>query len=161
MPSRSALVFLAAVAGGLAGCGGTNKAASTSTPAASSSVPYTLRRVEPATYDVTLTPFQGGAHTGSGFAVITIHPPRKLCWKFFGLKGIREPTDARLVRIEPGASGRNGFRLGAHFKTSGCAQVPATIALLKALEEYPEELYVSIHTAQFPFGAVRGPANRA
>ena len=164
MPSRTALVFLAAVLLALAGCGGTKKAAGTaatssSTAATSSSLPPTPRQqVEPATYDATLSRFRGGATGGSGLAVITVHPPRKLCWKFSHLKSIPEPTDARLVWIYPGASGNNGFRLGRHFKTSGCVYVPTTIALLRNLERYPQEWYVSIHTAQFPAGAVRGPA---
>jgi hypothetical protein len=154
MPRRIAVISLAATALAFAGCGGTNKAASTGT---TSEVPPGQRPVKPATYTANLAGFKKGSPNGSGLAVLTLTPSRQICWRFSQLKNITKPTVARVFRYLPFGSGANGFPLGRAYKPSGCVHVPKSAPLLGLIENVPQEWYVSIHTASFPAGAIRGP----
>ena len=161
MHSRSALVSLAAVAVALAGCGkASGVATTTATTAETASIPgVTTYKPPPApvatSYSVTLAGFKRGSRNGSGLALIGINPTtNELCWTISQLKNVPKPTQARLFRFTPGGTGRNGYKLGDTFKPSGCIHQPAVI--LGLIESKPEQFFVSIHTARFPGGAVRG-----
>jgi hypothetical protein len=157
MRSRTAFVSPAAaplalgiVVLAFAGCGGAKTVATTSAPPLPSQRP-----IESATYTVNLAGFEQGAHNGSGLAVVSLNAStREICWTFSQLKNVGAPTDARIYRTFPGASGRNGFRLGRTYKASGCVPAPANV--LRELTAGPQEWVVSIHTRHFPGGAVRG-----
>ena len=158
MRSRTAFVSLAVVVLAFAGCGGTNKAATT---AATSPLPPNVTVYKPppplksATYSTNLAGFKGGALHGSGLAVISINASSKeLCWKFSQLMNVTAPTVARIFRNFRGASGKHGIPLGSPYKSSGC--VPEAAIVLSELLAHPNRFYVAIHDAQFPDGAVHG-----
>ena len=122
---------------------------------------YTPPHVVAATYNVNLLSAPGpgrepaGEPGGSGLAVITIDPAtNEFCWSFSGLKNVTAPTDARLYPYEPGELGREGLRLGAVYKPSGC--IGLLPQELVPIERRPPLWVISIHTARFPAGAVRG-----
>jgi len=164
-------VLVAAVIVACAGCGGSNKATSTGATAGTTTGATTTEAsthlshvtttwdglpVGAATWQVPLAGFSEGAQDGSGLAVITVDPVHfELCWRFSELRNVTAPTVARLFRNAQGASGRNGLPLGASYTTSGC--VHETPEVLAVIEAHPKKMWVSIHTARFPYGAVRGP----
>jgi hypothetical protein len=139
------------------GCGGSNKTASTG-----STLPHGVTVFKPlppasaATYSVNLAGFLHGAPNGSGLAVISINPSNdSICWRFSSLKNVAAPTVARIFRNFRGASGQNGLALGPTYKASGCVQERALV--IQVISARPKEFWVSIHSARFPSGAVRGP----
>jgi hypothetical protein len=145
-----------------AGCGGASK--TTTTAATGSTLPAgvktSLTNTPPppksTVYNVTLAGFSKGAPTGSGLAVISIKVPGdELCWNFFQLKNVAKPTVVRIYRTFPGASGEGGIPLGHSYTPSGCAH-ESSLAL-GVIERRPQAMYVNIHSAQFPNGAVEGP----
>jgi hypothetical protein len=143
----------------LSGCGGAGKPASSAatgpTPP-SVTPPQQLPPAKAASYNVTLAGFTEGSPNGSGHALITINAATdELCWQFSQLKNVTAPTVARIYRSYPGSSGRYGLPLGSHYKSSGC--VHETSRTLRTVEANPGVIYLSIHDAQFPDGAVRGP----
>lgn len=100
-------------------------------------------------------PAPAGAPKGSGLAVISINAPRlELCWQFSQLKNVTAPTVARIYRLAGPTTWRYGYKLGGTFKPSGCLH--ENWIFLGFLGAKPQQFYVSIHTAQFPGGAVRG-----
>ncbi len=152
MTCRIAAVSVSVLVLALAGCGSTKKgAASTATT--------TTRGIAPpvsTTYNLTLAGFSEGAPNGSGLAVITINAPNQLCWKFSQLKGFK-PTEARIFRAIVRGEGNGGLRLGHKYKPSGCAHfTPPRLGLLESLAAQPQKIFVSIHSARYPNGAVRG-----
>lgn len=167
MSSRTALVSLAVVVLAFAGCGSSNKSASTSTAASGppGNTPIPLKRpVRSESYSLNLTGTNGttgeypaplGAPGGSVVAAISINAQKsELCWTFSQLTNVKAPTVVRIYRRAAGpASWRYGFLLIRTYKPSGC--VPKPVALLRLIESGPQEWYVSIHSARFPGGAVR------
>jgi len=154
MRSRTAFVSLAVVALALAGCGKTNTAATV--PATTSSLRPGVAPVRSATYSVSLAGVTGGAPNGSGIATINIEASTdELCWQFSQLKNVTAPTVARIFQKVPGGTGSGGYQLGAVYNSSGCVHEPSVN--LGVIEDRPSKFYVSIHDAQFPGGAVRGP----
>jgi len=167
---RIALVCTAVVALALAGCGGSEKAATTATTSSRrppGDTPLPVRKpVTSTTYTLELSGTNGvsgefpappGASNGSGLAVISINAPTsQLCWKFSQLRNVPAPTFASFY-FRPGGefSWSLGRALGRTYKSSGC--VPREVAVLRRIEEYPMRWYVSIHNHQFPGGAVRAP----
>jgi hypothetical protein len=169
IPSRAALVSLALAVLAVAGCGGGTKTVATATPP----LPAGVERARPeptpinATYQVTLNGnratqfglppgFPHGSPHGSALAVVTTNAStNQLCWKFSQLKNVSSPTEARLFRTFSGATGRHGFLLGRRYTPSGCIHLPAgTLGLIGAK---PQQFFLNIHNARYPYGAVRGP----
>jgi hypothetical protein len=148
---------------GFAGCGGATK---TVTTGVTRVLPpgvklYSPPHVAAATYSISLVGTKGpgrapaGEPNGSALAVISINPStNELCWKFSQLKNVTAPTDARLYVYTPGGPGTNGARLGSGFSASGCIPLPPIT--LELIERRPQLYIISIHTARFPGGAVRG-----
>jgi hypothetical protein len=132
------------------GCGGSNKTASKG-----STLPHGVTKFQPlppasaATYSVNLAGFLHGAPNGSGLAVISINPSNdSICWRFSSLKNVAAPTVARVFRNFRGA-------LGPTYTASGCVHEKALV--IQVISARPKEFWVNIHSARFPFGAVRGP----
>jgi hypothetical protein len=156
MRSRTAFVSLSVIVLALAGCGSTNKAATTAVTSSSlpSRAAETPQPVKPVTFRVKLgangTP--AGAPSGSGLAVITIDIFHgQLCWKFSQVKNVTAPTQARVFRSFPGDP---GLPLGRAYRPSGCVLEPRV--LLELLGAHPHGFYVGIDSTQFRAGAVRG-----
>jgi hypothetical protein len=100
--------------------------------------------------------FKRGSPHGSARAVATTNASTsQLCWEFSQLKNVSSPTVARLFRNFPGATGDGGWDLGRRYRPSGCIHLPpVTLGLIGAK---PTQFWLNIHSAQYPFGAVRGP----
>jgi CHRD domain len=144
------------------GCGGTKTVATTAP------LPPGVKRYVPApapkqiSYSVSLAPTKGvppglpaGAPNASGLLAISLEPSRgELCWRFSELKNVPTPTVAHLFEYEQGGSGEGGFPLGRRYTPAGC--VHKIFAVFTLLEAHPERFWVSIHSAKFPAGAVRG-----
>jgi hypothetical protein len=147
-----------------AGCGGSTK---TVTIAPTRSLPPGVTAYTPlpaprsVTYSINLISAAGvppsvpaGAPHGSGLAVITIDAfTDELCWRF-SLRNVVAPTDARTYEHTGRENGLGGERLDGAYKPSGCVHKPAFV--LSQYEERPQEFWLSIHTAKYPAGAVRG-----
>jgi CHRD domain len=154
----------------LAGCGGGGTATVTVTTATPRHAPGDIplppkKPVTSNTYSVPLSPSAGtsgefpappGSPNASGLAAISIHAPTgQLCWTFSQLQNVVAPRVALIYNRPAGAySYLQGFALGHAYKPSGC--VHRTSFNLRLIETYPQRWYISIHTARFPGGAVRG-----
>ncbi len=162
---RTAAVSLLVVA--FVGCGSTHKSATKSAPLPPGVTTFPkLPPVKSVTYGVdlssaTTTAVTGvarapaGARNASGRAVISVNASsNELCWTFSQLKNVGAPTVARIYRAAAPGSWRYGYPLGHPYKASGC--IPENSVFLGLLGAKPQEFYVSIHTARFPGGAVRG-----
>ena len=167
LASRTAVAVAAMVTLALAGCGSSTQG-TTSTAAQVLHRPHPEPRkpLESNAYeaqlsgDVGVTGIDGappGAPNATGLVAITVDAPtNQICWRFSQLKNMSAPTAVRLYRRTAGAgSWRFGFALGNRYTSSGCAPVPKSLALLRALEEDPQQWYVTIHSSRFPGGAVR------
>jgi hypothetical protein len=165
MHSRGVVFLLAVVVSAFAGCGSTKTVVATTPglhPPAGFS-PY-IPPPKSVTYSISLSgaggvsgtyPAPAGAPNGSGLAVISVNAPRgELCWQFSQLKNVTAPTVARIYRLAGPTTWRYGYELGRPFKSSGC--LPENSGFLGFLGAKPQQLWVSIQTAQFPGGAVRG-----
>jgi len=152
MPNRTLLASLTVAVLAFAGCGSSSNSGTT----AATTAPSATQPVQSASYTVSLVPFAGGAPAGSGLAIINIDPAsNQLCWQFSQVTNIGRPTVARLYRNVLGATGRNGIPLGHAYTPAGCIhELPEVLALI---ESKPGQFFVNIHSAQYPFGAVRGP----
>jgi CHRD domain len=151
----------------LAGCGGGGTKPATTTsgrlnlpgniplPPKNPIVPMTFRAELSGTVGTSgAFPAPPGAPNASGLAVVSVRPPDEICWKFSQLRNVTAPTIARVYFRPAGpASWRFGFPLGHTYRSSGCIHTPEGT---KPLEAAPQEWWVSIHTARFPGGAVRG-----
>jgi hypothetical protein len=162
MLDRIALALLAVVALALAGCGGTTTtvtapASSAKAKPKSLTTTYTSPpAVGSASYTVSLAGFPRGAANGSGVGVVSINSSSgELCWTISQLKNVTAPTEIRIFRNFPRASGAHGLPLGAGYKPSGCMR--ERLLVLGLIEAKPETFYLSIHSARYPEGAVRGP----
>jgi hypothetical protein len=157
---RTTFVSLAVAVLAFAGCGGSGKTVtSTALPAGVNLHPAPLPTPVNATFTVPLTGgFKRGSPNGTGLAVVSINAStNELCWTISQLKNITAPTEVRLFRNFPGASGENGFYLGGpkKYKPSGCIHLlPVQLGLMTSK---PQVFYVSIHDRRFPGGAIRGP----
>ncbi len=98
----------------------------------------------------------GGAPAGKGTAVIAIHGTAMVCWRFAHLHGFTSATRADIHASAIGRSGKVVLPLstGPRLHHKGC--VPVTATLAKAIEHGPAGYYVSIDSAAYPRGAVRG-----
>lgn len=152
----------------LAGCGSSNKAATTT----EENVPGVSTYKPPpapvaAAYSVNLSGFgrglgsKKGSPNGSALALIEINPTTdELCWKFTALHNVEHPTQARLFRVEPVPrlefyTSSTGIMLGHRYTPSGCIhELPQILGLI---ESKVQQFYLNIHDAQYPEGAVRGP----
>jgi CHRD domain len=163
----SLVVFMVVVLA-FASCGGGTKTVTTTAPTTSPTPPGVSKHVGPppvksVSYSVSLSGAAGvssprapaGEPNGSGFAAISVNASTgELCWKFSQLKNVTRPTVARIYRAASLGSFLYGFRLGHTYKSSGC--LPENPIFLGLLGARPQEFYVSIHSARFPEGAVRG-----
>jgi hypothetical protein len=77
----------------------------------------------------------------------------RVCWSF-DIAGVAEPTAAQIGKGRAGHDGPVVVRLGAHYKTKGCAK--ASRMTLDAIEAHPNRYYVNVHNKKFPEGAIRG-----
>lgn len=160
---RTAFVCLTAIA--LGGCGGSKQATTTVSTQGSGPASAPLPQQQPShrhhpvpkpvSYNVTLSGAKGGAPGGSALAVITLTSDDpstgNVCWTFSQLSNVTEPTKSRIyLSAEPAT----GFPLGA-YAAKGCTLLGDT-GFLHLLRAHPHRLYVSIASAQFPHGAVRG-----
>lgn len=147
---------VAAVALGLAGCGGSG---SSSSAGPSGSGKARARTAPIHIYRATLTGATGtpaGARAGAGAAVIAVHGPTVLCWRFAHLHGFVNATSGR---IQLGTAGRPShvvasLSTGPRLHHRGCLKVSA--ATVQAIERRPAAYYVAIDSTGYPAGAVRG-----
>jgi hypothetical protein len=168
MHSRGVVFLLAVAVSAFAGCGGTKTVTTAAPPKAGVNPPAGFSPDIPpprsVTYNVSLSgaggvsgtyPAPAGARHGSGLAVISVNAPRReLCWQFSQLKNVTAPTVARIYRLAGPTTWQYGYKLGRPFKSSGC--LPENPTFLGFIGAKPQQLWVSIDTAQFRFGAVRG-----
>lgn len=155
MRAISAILTLAAVAMTAAACGGGSSSTSAHrSKAAGAALGAPLR-----TYRVVLSGRgepRGGARNGRGDAVIAIHTGSVVCFRFAHLHGFSGATTAR---IHSGAEGKTGkvvlsLSTAPSLHHEGC--VHASPAAVSAIERKPHDHYVTIHSTQYPKGAVRG-----
>jgi hypothetical protein len=173
MRTRTALVPLAAIALACAGCGSSNKAATTTstgsatTTSTGSAATSRARAGDTASihlnsfsYYVKLAPHSlappgvklPGIPTGSGVALISVvAPSNELCWTFPPLKNITTQTESRI-------NGRLKFGITSTplgpYKASGCRLEPRI--LLSLFEKHRHSFYLLIANPQFPGSGVRG-----
>jgi hypothetical protein len=157
---RTTFVALGVAVLAFAGCGSSTKTVtSTPLPPGVNLHPPAPPTPVNATFTVPLTGgFKHGSPNGSGLAVVRINAAtNELCWTISQLTNITAPTEVRLFRNFPGASGENGFYLGGprKYKPSGCLHLlPVQLGLMTSK---PQVFDVSIHDRRFPGGAIRGP----
>jgi CHRD domain len=145
---------VAALALGVAGCGGSG---STSATAASRKAPAQAGPI--LIYRASLAGSTGtpaGAPAGAGEAVVALHGSTVLCWRFAHLHGFTNATGAR---IQLGSDGHSAHLLtplstGPRLHHRGCLTV--TPGSAKAIERRPSAYYVAIDSTGYPAGAVRG-----
>jgi hypothetical protein len=149
---RSVAGSLAASAFALAGCG--SGGGTSSRPTAGAGLPGPLR-----IYRVPLSGASDvppGAPAGSGAAVIAFHGKATVCWRFAHLHGFTLATSASLYSGAGGTHGRVVLSLspGPLLHHQGCVRLSST--LMSAIEQAPQNYYVSIRSRRYPRGAVRG-----
>jgi hypothetical protein len=115
--------------------------------------------VKSVTYRVSLSGTNGspnGAPNGSALGIVSIKAPTsELCWQFSQLKNIGAPTRVRIYRSLAGGPGVGaGITLGSTYKPASCVHEPPVF--LGLLGKSPKNFFLSIDTARFPRGAVRG-----
>jgi CHRD domain len=154
MRSKSCAAGVVLLMIGVAACGSSSSSSSASKGASSSA----KRAGSPRIYRAALSGSAEvrGAPTGRGAAVIAIHGSSQVCWRFAHLRGF---TNATSADIHVGTTRKSGkvvlpLSTGTHLHHKGCAPVTATLA--KAIEHSPGDYYVSITSAEYPRGAVRG-----
>lgn len=147
-------VALAASALFVAGCGGSGSSSTASgSKAAGAAIPGPVK--------IYRTKLSGGAEpnhgapSGTGDAIIAIHTNSDLCWRFAHLHGFSGATSARIYNAPHGRSGKPVVSLsrGRRLHHQGCVRVNP--AMISSIESKPQDYYVSIHSAQYPAGAVR------
>ncbi len=144
------LPSLAAVAVAVAACGG--GASTAAKPPGGGSRPSRL-------YTVALTgkaEVPKGAPAGRGFAIIAFHGNATVCWRFAHLHGF---TNATVAHIATGPMGRTGRAVlsishGPRLHHEGCMAVSPS--LTRSIWSDPTGYYVSVQSAGYPAGAVRG-----
>ncbi|MDQ2895363.1 MAG: CHRD domain-containing protein, partial [Actinomycetota bacterium] len=100
----------------------------------------------------------GGAPHGAGVAVIALHDTaQEICWRFAHLHGFTNATHAEIHRGDGRGTNPVAVALsnGSRLHHKGCT--PARPALIALIARQPDRFYVTIDTARFPAGAVRGP----
>ena len=116
------------------------------------------------TYRATLTGAQevgGGDPDGAGRAEISISDGfGQVCWDLNGISGIGPVTAAHIHR---GARGTNGppvftLRQANEGGWKGCTD--GSEWTQDRIEDNPEMVYVNVHTAEYPNGAIRGQLMR-
>ena len=101
-----------------------------------------------------------GDPDGSGSALVGLSPGgNEICYSIT-VSGLGTPTAAH---IHKGAAGTNGpvvvpFNPPVDGSVTGCVSVDP--ALLKDIQQHPENYYVNVHTDEFPGGAIRGQLSR-
>ncbi len=168
MRSRKVLVSPAVVALALsvvaltsAGCGGSSKGAATTASTGSTLPPGVKPAVhipppKSAVFTANLVPYPEGSPVGSARAVVSIRAPTlEICWTISQLLEVPNPTELRLFHNYTGAPGANGLHLGSRYAPSGCARESAEV--LGVIVAKPEKFVLSIHSANHPHGAIRGP----
>ena len=158
MRTRTALVPLAAVVLACAGCGSSNKAASSGSAATSTAATgrQTALPVKSVSYYVNLTTVRRAScravPTGSGVALISIiAASNELCWTFPPLKNITAGTAARInghLKF-----GYTSTPLGP-YTASGCRVEPRL--MLSLLEKQRHSFYLIIANPKLPGSGVRG-----
>jgi CHRD domain len=106
-------------------------------------------------YRVQVTGTPRGAAHATGAAIIALHGDSLVCWRFAHLHGF---TDATSAVIQSGSNGRPGqvviaLSPGPRLHHQGC--VPVSPALSRRIGARPGGYYVTIHSKQYPTGAVR------
>jgi hypothetical protein len=150
----------------LAGCGSTNKAATT-TAASSASGPTAAtsgaaQAVKTASYNINLAHVTGssGGANASGVVILSVKAPSdELCWSISPVKNFTistSTTEATIVTIQRTPSGTPstpGVPLGFAYKSAGCVHEPSVF--LGRLQAQPQMFYLSIYNTQSG-DAVRG-----
>jgi hypothetical protein len=97
-----------------------------------------------------------GAPNGSALGILRIKASSsELCWQLSQLKNVEAPTSVRIYRSLAGGSGVGaGITLGSTFKPASCVHEPPV--LLGLLGKTPKNFFLSVDSARFPHGAVRG-----
>jgi hypothetical protein len=165
---RSVILGCAVVVPALAvaSCGGSSRSRTASTATNPNEIKPALPnqkkiiqlppKVTQATYSVPLTPYPKAAQNASGQAIITITPgSNEMCWKVSTLTGVSAPTQLRFFQNFPNASGSGGNMLADPYRALGCRRLREIV--LREVQRRPETIDLSIHSAQYPEGAVRGP----
>lgn len=156
MRSKPALPALAVVAFGVAACGGGSSGASTAGGHRSHHVagarPTKLYRVA-LTGAAEKPP---GSPNATGVAIIAFHTASQVCWRFAHLHGFTEATSGHIYRGKKGRSGKLVIptAAGSRLHHQGCVSVSPSVT--KLIWSQPSNYYVSIHSHQYPKGAVRG-----
>ena len=151
--SRLALPGLAAVAVGLAACGG---GAGNTHGTSTRSVLKVGTGSPPQIYRAQLSgAAAGGAPGGVGTAIIALHGTSVVCWRFAHLHGF---VDATSASIDVGAKGKSrrvivALSNGPRLHHQGCARVSPQV--VNAIRRDPSGYYVNIPSRQYPTGAVR------
>ncbi len=116
-----------------------------------------------ATYDAELIGTEvAGAGDADGYAVAQLVIQRDvdaICYNIWNVQGVEDPTSAHIHR---GKAGENGPVIATLERNrergwNGCIKNSNLVDELTRIA--PEELYVQIHTTQFPAGAIRGQLN--
>jgi CHRD domain len=133
---------------GIVGCAGSGS----STSASRSSAPLHVYRVR-------LTgkaQIPKGAASGTGYAIIAIHPASVVCWRFAHLHGFFNATVAQIHAGGTGTTGRvlQYLSTGPRLHHQGCVKTSA--AAVTAISRDPSKFYVNVHSQLYPAGAVRG-----
>jgi len=163
MRSRAGLVSLVVVGLAFAGCGGTNKAASTAARRFSPPPPPPGPPAKSVTYSVKLGSNANGPRTRararsvhpSGFALVSIKgASNELCWNFSQIKNvIPAPTEAA-IEGQLSVGFISAPIEGEGYTPSGCLEKPLT--LLRLIEASPHKLYVNIQSRTHPERGLRG-----
>ena len=154
--NASRIMMLPAVALALLGasaCGGSSTSTSPS-GAAKRAASRPTREYRVVLSGAAATP--RGAPQGAGAAVVAVHGNTHLCWRFAHLHGFREATSAHIYRGAAGSSGPIVVPLSTEPKLRHQGCVRASAPTIHAIERDPAGFYVTIHSRQYPGGAVRG-----
>ncbi len=144
---------VAALALGVAGCGGSgSSSAAASGKTAGKAGPIVIYRA--ALSGTTGMP--KGAPAGGGNAIVALHGGTVLCWRFAHLHGF---VNAAAAHIQLGSHRTSAHPIaslstGSHLHHRGCITVSTGTA--KAIQKRPSAYYIVIDSASFPAGAVRG-----
>ncbi|HET9102187.1 MAG TPA: CHRD domain-containing protein [Solirubrobacteraceae bacterium] len=142
------LPLLIGVSAAIAGCGSSSPSSHpASSPVAGHPTALWTARLSGA------TGHPHGAPAGRGVAIVALHGPTVLCWRLAHLHGFTSPTAAEL-QTGPRASVFVALRSGTVFHHQGCRHILSGQAA--ALQAHPSAYRVSIASAAYPSGAVRG-----
>jgi hypothetical protein len=153
MRSKAVIPAVAVLASGLAACGG-GTGSSTAGHRSPHAGPRPTKLYRVALTGAAEKPM--GAPQGAGVAIIAFHTTSQVCWRFAHLHGF---TGATSGHIYFGKKGRTGKLVvatasGSRLHHQGCISISPTVST--RIWSQPADYYVSVRSAQYPKGAVRG-----